>query len=78
MRKSVGVEAIQEVASRNGVSAAEVRREIELAIDTGMANPDPKIRAYWAKIPRSGERPTPEEVIVYLAGKIYRHEQFKN
>ena len=67
MNKLRGLEAIRRVALQNGVSMVEVRKEIELAIDVGMANPDPKIQAHWAKILRKGRKPTPEEVIIYLA-----------
>ena len=62
--------SLASVAKQNGVSIDEVKREIQKAIDIGMANPDPKIKAFWNSIPRSGERPTPEEVIAYLKNHI--------
>jgi len=70
MRKSDGAKAIEKLAVQKGISAAEVRREIENAIDIGMANPDPTVQAYWAKIPKESETPTPEEVIVFIAKNI--------
>ena len=46
MKKSKGVKAIEQVALQNGVGVAEVRKEIELAIDAAMASPEPAARAY--------------------------------
>lgn len=54
------------VAEKEGVSVEEVRREIQLAIDDAMKNPDPKIQAQWRKIPKKGKKPTPEEVIAFV------------
>jgi len=34
---------IAEIALKNGVSVAEVRREIQAALDEGMKNPDPNV-----------------------------------
>lgn len=45
-----------------------VRREIEIAITEARKSTDPKARAFWKTVPHKGEQPTPEEVIVYLAG----------
>lgn len=44
-----------------------VRYEIEIAIFAASNCTDPKVQAFWESVPRKGERPTPEEVIVYLA-----------
>lgn len=54
------------VAEKESVSVEEVRREIQLAIDDAMKNPDPKIQAQWRKIPKKGKKPTPEEVIEFI------------
>ncbi len=55
--------ALQLIAAENGCSVAEVRREINKAIDEGMKSTDPKAMELWASIPRKGDKPTPEEVI---------------
>ena len=70
MKKSKGARAIKKVAVKERVSVAEVRGEIEKAINEAMADPDPAVRAYWAGIPKKGEKPTPEEVIAYMADNI--------
>ena len=62
--------SLASVAKQNGVSVDEVKREIQKAIDIGMANPDPKIKVFWNSIPRSGERPTLEEVISFFAKEM--------
>ena len=57
--------ALKKVAAENGVSLAEVQREIEAAL--AMAQADPASQGAWAAIPHEGEQPTAEEVIAHLA-----------
>ena len=71
-KKSNASKAIRNLARQKGVSVGEVRREIEYAIERGMANSDPEIQAYWARIPKKGEKPTPEAVIAYMAVEAKR------
>lgn len=70
MKKSKGAKAIIKLAAQKGVSAEEVRHEIQIAIDTGMANQDPKIQAYWNDMLKKGVKPTPEDVIIYIAKQV--------
>ncbi|MDL2287046.1 hypothetical protein LJB90_00560 [Eubacteriales bacterium OttesenSCG-928-G02] len=70
MKKSKGEKAIEDVAKSNGISVAEARKEIELAIDMAMANPDPTAKAFWAVYIKNGKKPTPEEFIVYMAKRV--------
>mgnify|MGYP000941357628 CR=1 FL=1 len=72
MKASKGLKALKQVAAQKGISIDEVRSEIQLAIDMAMANEDPLIREKWSKIPHKGDKPTPEEVIVYLSKQIKR------
>jgi DNA polymerase elongation subunit (family B) len=67
MRRSRGAKAITKLAAEKGISVKEVRREIQIAIDAGMANQDPNVQAYWKKMIESGVKPTPEDVIEYIA-----------
>jgi len=67
MNTSDAAKAIKNLARQNGVSIREYRGEIERAITLAMTDPDPVARAHWAKMPRKGERPTPEEFIIYMA-----------
>lgn len=62
--------ALQAIADREGVSISEVRKEIQAAIDEGMKSTDKSVQEYWSKIPRKGMKPTPEEVINYIAKSI--------
>lgn len=62
--------AIEQIADREGVSVSEVRREIQAAIDEGMKSTDKSVQAYWSRIPRKGAKPTPEEVIDFIAKSI--------
>ena len=59
--------AVMQVALQNGVSIAEVRRDIQAALDEGWSNPDSEVQEYWRNIPSRHERPTIEEVIEYIA-----------
>jgi hypothetical protein len=59
--------AIKNLAKQKGISEGEVRREIEVAIAEGMKSSESKALAFWETIPRRGEKPTPEEVIAYIA-----------
>ncbi|MCL2670453.1 MAG: hypothetical protein FWF10_00250 [Clostridiales bacterium] len=64
--------AIQKAALQCGVSEEDFRREIERALQAGMANPDPQVQAAWAKIPSKGKSPTSEEVTAYVAERVRR------
>ena len=70
MRKIKFEEMMRAIGQREGISASEVEREIQLAIDLGFNNRDEKVKAEWAKIPLKGERPTPQEVIEYMCKKL--------
>ena len=69
MKKSKGAKAIERVAIKNGVSVAEVRREMELAIDEAISSPEPAARSFWEPYIKSGTKPTPEEFIAIVAKK---------
>ena len=62
--------ALQAIADREGVSISEARKEIQAAIDEGMKSTDKSVQEYWSKIPRKGVKPTPEEVVNYIAKSI--------
>lgn len=70
MNQSKATKILRRVASENGVSLSEVRREIQIAIDAAMSNPDPAVQAQWKAMSREGKVPSPEEVIIYLTEKI--------
>lgn len=59
--------AIELTARREGITAEQVRREIQEAIEQAFDNPPNDLAAYKIRqIPCKGERPTPEEFIVYV------------
>lgn len=62
--------AISAIAEKNGVSEKEVRDEMQKAMQEGINNPDPEIRAEWDSIPRSGDELTVEEFIVWAKNRI--------
>ena len=63
-----------QIAKNNGVTVAEVRREIELATQMAQASADPIIRANWEAIPRKGKKPKAAEMIAHLAREVQRKE----
>lgn len=71
MKKRNATAALEAVARRNNTTVEEVRREIAHAIAIGQSSPDPQVRELWRTIPRQGTQPTPEEVIGFLAGRVY-------
>lgn len=72
MKKRKISKIIQMIGKQEGISAKEVEKEIQIAIDSGFDNPDAKIRAAWEKVPFKGERPTTQEVVEYLCKEIMK------
>lgn len=70
MKRTKANKAFEKIARREGVSVIEVREEIQKAIDIGMASTDPAVQAQWKRIPYRGDKPTPDEVVLYMAKKI--------
>lgn len=60
----------EEVAKKYHTTPEDVYTEIQKVIDIGYDNPNPAVRARWKQVKIRGERPTPEEVIAYLAGRL--------
>ena len=74
MNKSEITKILRRIALENGVSVSEVRKEIQIAIEAAMSNPDPAVQAEWKAMSHNGQIPSPEEVIIYLAEKINKEE----
>ena len=62
--------AIAEVARREGTSIEEVRAAMMEAIEEAYKSTDPVVKARWAEIPREGEIPTPEELIIWVGKRL--------
>lgn len=58
--------ALMAVAKQNGISIDEVIKEIQKAIDLCMSNLDSNVQAFWNSVPRKGNRPTVQELILYI------------
>ena len=63
-------ETIRLIAVKNHIPVEKVRSEMIDAMEAGMNNPDPNIQAMWKTIPCRGEKPTPEELIVWAANRV--------
>lgn len=51
-------------------SPEQIRRDMQIAMESGMSSPDPQIQARWAKIPRKGDTLTLEEFVDYISHQI--------
>ena len=63
-------EIIKKVAKVHNTTPEEVYAEMQIALDAAFQSKDPEVKKEWAKIPFQGERPTPEDVIPYLVGRL--------
>ena len=70
MMKSKATRAFKKITVREGISVLEVRDEIQKAIDIGLSSSDPAVQEHWRKMPCRGDKPTPEEVVVYIAKQV--------
>lgn len=57
---------LQKIASMDGTSPGEVRRQMESAMASALQNPDPAVQQMWNSIPRKGESPTLDEFMEYM------------
>ncbi len=58
---------LKDIATEYGTTPEKVREDLESLIDTCWEMPDPEIHAKWVAMSLTGQRPTIEEVIVYLS-----------
>lgn len=63
-------EIIKQVAKLNNTIPEEVYAEMQIALDVAFNSKDPEVKKKWAKIPLQGNRPTPEEVVPFLASQV--------
>ena len=56
---------IRQIAKQNGVTPAEVKRDIQEAIRIGMASTDPNVQIHWRRM-------SPNEVLTYLVTATVR------
>lgn len=60
---------LKEMARLHGVSVAEVREQMQIAIDEARNNPDPEKQAEFQKM-FGNKTPTPEEFISITSRKL--------
>lgn len=61
---------IRSIALRENSTPEQVRKQIRLAMLSGLLNEKPEVRKAWEQIPCVGEVPTPDEVIAYYAERL--------
>lgn len=60
-------EIIKKIARDNNVPEAQVRADMQEAMDYGRKNPDPIAQARWEDFHYAGPEPTLEEFILWVA-----------
>ncbi len=63
---------IRQIAKQNGVTPAEVKRDIQEAIRIGMSSTDPNVQIHWRRMSPNGTEPTVNEVLTYLVSATVR------
>ena len=67
LKMKIAEDAIRKIAADNGESVEAVRKNIQIAMVNGLASTDADVQRFWQSVPREGELPTPEELILYIA-----------
>ncbi len=65
LRAAAGI--IKRIAHAHHVPEAQVRADMEEAMNAGKNNPDPAVQAQWATFHYAGAEPTLEEFILWAA-----------
>ncbi len=63
---------LKEIAKENGISLAELKHEMQVALDYAYQNPanSVAIKTYQNCVPRKGKVPTPEEFLSFVSGEM--------
>ena len=69
-QKKAASRIISQIARVHQVPEAEVRFEMEKAMEQGMSSSDPMVQARWASFSFTGEQPTVEEFILWAASMV--------
>ena len=62
--------ALELLAARDGITVDEVRASIQEAILAAQKNAAPKAQLLWRSMTKSGELPSPEELIMWGAKRV--------
>lgn len=60
---------LKRIADQHHTTPQNVRQDLQEAIDTGWANPDPVIHARWVLIGR-GRKPSVQELVFFSADVV--------
>ena len=61
---------IRQIAKEHGVTPAEVKREMRLAIQEAMKSTDPVAREHWKVLSPNGKEPTIEQFLKYTVKQL--------
>jgi len=60
----------KEIASENATTVEEVKDEIRNALEMGFQCPDPDVQDFWRQIPCDGEKPSLDELILFIVASL--------
>ncbi len=75
--RKAAAEIIKRIAREHHVPEAQVRADMEEAINAGRNSPDPAVQARWAAFRYDGAEPTPEEFILWTTKTAGQRDLFK-
>lgn len=75
--RKAAAEIIKRIACEHHVPEAQVRADMEKAMNAGRSSPDPAVQARWAAFRYDGAEPTLEEFILWTAEIAGQRNLFK-
>jgi len=70
MKDTEVAQVFEQIAKQEGITADQVRQEIQKLIDDAIKNLNPAVQERWKRIPSKGDTPTPEEIIRYIVNQL--------
>ena len=58
------------IAVKYNTTVEAVYSELQLSIDEAFQSTDPSVRQAWSRTPFCGKKPTPEEMVSFLAAML--------
>ena len=58
------------IAVKYNTTVEAVYSEMQLSIDEAFQSTDPSVRQAWSRTPFCGKKPTPEEMVPFLAAML--------
>ena len=60
---------LDQLASASSMTPAQIRAQMQLALESALEDPTPSVQAMWQSVPKKGTKPTLDEFMDYLIEK---------